>query len=123
MNSNNSLVNVHTRSSARQAIIQTAHGMVNGTVPLIEGCRMLVQLRSAAEIHSNPTFDVLVGIESETDDYPVGSHRSEYAPAFLARKDAEVSGYLESNGPAILSACRDIIREIEASTDHPNFQS
>ena len=102
------------RDSARQIALETARRMADETVPVIEGCRTLVRLRSDAEIPRSEAFRVIVGVESETDDYPLGSQRAGYAPEFLERLDNEVSAYLNEVWPAVVEACREIIREIEA---------
>jgi len=88
--------------------------MLDGTISSIEGCRSLVRLRFDGEIPPSEALNTFVGIESETDDYPVGSVRSEFAPELLARLDAEVSTYLNEVHSVLMDACRKIIREIEA---------
>ena len=101
------------RDAARRTTLEVARGMLDGSISLIEGCRSLVRLRFDVEIPASETLNVFVGVESETDEYPVGIQRSEYAPELLARLDAEVAIYLNGVRPAIAEACREIIREIE----------
>jgi hypothetical protein len=101
------------RDSARRTIVDVARGMLNENIPLIEGCRSLVRLRSDAEIPPSEAFDVIVSVASDTDDYPVGSLRAEYAPELLSRLDAKVSRILAKDSPVIIEACREIIREME----------
>ena len=105
---------VTKRDAARRTALEVARGMLDGSIPLIEGCRSIVRLRFDAEIPPSETLNIFVGVESETDDYPVGSVRSEYAPEFLARLDAEVSKYLTEVRPVLVAACRELIREIES---------
>jgi len=105
---------VRKRDSARRTALEIACGMRDGRIQLIDGCRSLVQLRADADIPPSKALDVVVAVESETDDYPVGSGRSGYAPELLARLDAEVSKYLSDMRPVLMEACREIIREIEA---------
>jgi hypothetical protein len=102
------------RDAARRTALEVARGMLDGSISLISGCRSLVRLRFDAEIAPSETLNVFVGVESETDDYPVGSARSEYDPELLARLDAEVSKYLSQVRPVVIEACDEIIREIEA---------
>jgi len=94
-------------------MLATARGMIEGRVPLVEGCRTLVRLRCQAELGPNSALQAIAGIESETDDYPIGTVRVEYAAELLARLDAEISNYLEKVRPVALSACREIIKELE----------
>jgi hypothetical protein len=102
------------RDAARRTVLNVARGMLDGSILLVEGCRKLVGLRTDAQIPANDAFNVFRGVESETDDYPVGNVRSEYAPELLARLDAEVSTYMSQVRPAVIEACRQIIRVIVA---------
>lgn len=102
------------RDAARRTALEIARGMLDESISLIEGCRSLVRLRADAEIPPSETLNVFVGVESETDDYPVGNARSEYAPELLARLDGEASKYLSQVRPVVIEACGEIIREIEA---------
>ena len=102
------------RDSARQSALETARAMLDGAIPLIEGCRKLVRLRGDAEIPRSDAFNVLASVESDTDDCPLGDGRAEYAPELLARLDAKVSRILASDTPIILEACREVIQEIES---------
>jgi hypothetical protein len=102
-----------TAISARLKALEVARGMLDGTIGLVEGCRSLVQARVDGEIPATSAFRVIIGVESETDDYPVESQRSMYAPEFLRRLDTEVSRYLSEVRPTLIDACREIIGEIE----------
>ncbi len=101
------------RDSARQSALEVARGIVDGTTTVLEGCRSLVRLRADAEIPRSEAFCVIIGVESETDDYPVGNQRASYAPELLERLDAQVLPYLDEVRPAVVEACGEIIREIE----------
>jgi hypothetical protein len=101
------------RDAARRTALEVARRMLDGKISLIEGCRNVVQLSRDAEIPPSEALDTFIAVESETDDYPVGSVRSEYAPQLLERLDTQVSRYLTEERPGIIKACREIIREIE----------
>ncbi len=104
--------------SARKAALDVLRGMLDGSMPLIEGCRTLVSLRFNANIPPSEAFIVFIAVESETDDCPLGSVRNGYAPELLARSDAKIARILERDGPIIIDACRDVIREIESLQLH-----
>jgi hypothetical protein len=110
-NTNDSLAK---RDAARRTALEIARGMLHGNISLIEGCRSLVRLRFDAEITASEALKVFVGVESETDHYPVGNVRSVYAPELLARLDADVSEHLSQVRPVLIKACREIICKIEA---------
>jgi len=87
--------------------------MLNGSTDLLIGCRLIVQLRTEANVATTSAFDTLRGVESETDGYPLGERRAAFSQELLARLDLEVSGYLAEVRPALLDACKEIIREVE----------
>jgi 2-methylcitrate dehydratase PrpD len=63
---------------------------------------------------ASPAFKAITGVESETDDYPLGERRNSYSAELLAKLDSEVSSYLNEVRPAVLQSCREIIEEVEA---------
>ena len=102
------------RGLARKAIIEIAQGMLDGSVELLAGCRRLVRLRIEAAASVSPAFNAITGVESETDDYPLGEGRNAFSAELLAKLDSEVSTYLSEVRPAVLQSCREIIEEVEA---------
>lgn len=80
-------------SSDRRKIVQIAQGILEGTISIIAGAR---QLRVFAGGHAgiderDPDFRTFVGIDSETDDLPVGESRRHWAADALAKKDVEIA--------------------------------
>ena len=109
----NETTNVAKRDRARQEIACVALGILNGSVDLLAGCRSLVRLRIEADAPPSPAFDSIIGVESETDDFPLGDQRTAYSSELLARLDSEVSTYLDEVRPDVLQACHEIVHEIE----------
>jgi hypothetical protein len=101
-------------------MLEIARGMLDGSVDLIEGCRNLTAFHADASLPQSAAFDVLCGIESETDDYPIGEVRKSYSSELLERLDRDVAKYIDDARPAVLDACRQIIREIETATANPD---
>lgn len=75
---------------------------------MIEGCRMLVRHRVELERIAPDAFAVIVGVESETDDLPVGLQRSQWSSEALEVKDRQRDVYLRSVQEPLLAACRAI---------------
>lgn len=102
------------RDKARKELVELAHGMLSGSINSpIEACRRLVRLRVEAGAPTSSAFNAVIGVESETDDYPIGEHRSGYSEEMLKRLDSEVATYMNEVRPALLEASREIIREME----------
>jgi hypothetical protein len=54
-------------------------------------------------------FDVIRGVESETDDLPVAEERALWESKALAEKDAVRRDYVEKVRPVVLEACARIV--------------
>jgi hypothetical protein len=89
-------------SSDRQKIVEIARRILDGSMSIIAGSR---QLRAFCGGHGridefDPDFLTFVGIDSETDDLPVGESRHHWAAQALAKKDVEIA------------RCEDLYRDV-----------
>ena len=80
-------------NSDHQKIVEIARGISEGSISIIAGAR---QLRAFCGGHGridefDPDFLTFVGIDSETDDLPVGESRRHWAADALAKKDIEIA--------------------------------
>jgi hypothetical protein len=98
--------------SARLAIIATATKMLAGEMDLIEGCRTILRYRDQLTERLDALFVTLEGIESETDDFPVGTVRDAWDPSALNMKDMKKAEYLRGAKGPLLEACREIISKL-----------
>jgi hypothetical protein len=79
-------------ASNRQKVARTAQDILDGRIGVIEASRRLSSLRfGVGGDEWDPDFLTFVGIDSETDDLPVGQARQHWAPDALAKKDAEIA--------------------------------
>ena len=94
--------------SPREQIAAMAQAMLDGGVDLQDGCREICGLQhqlSKSEAH-NKDLLVLVGVDSELDDCPIGAARQHWEPAALAAKDRQRDEYLRRVNDRLLNACR-----------------
>jgi hypothetical protein len=96
--------------SARTELVAVADAMLKGELQLIEGCRRICSLRQKVEDPENPAFLSIRGVESETDHFPLGDMRRQYASDYLAKADEEMNRYMTDAREDILAACREVIR-------------
>jgi hypothetical protein len=76
----------------RQKVACIAQGILDGRIGVIEASRELSRLRfEVGGDQWDPDFITFVGIDSETDDLPVGEVRQHWAADALAAKDAEIA--------------------------------
>jgi hypothetical protein len=76
----------------RQKVSRIAQDILDGRIGVIEASRALVALRFEVAVDErDPDFITFVGIDSETDDLPVGQTRQHWAPDALAKEDQEIA--------------------------------
>jgi hypothetical protein len=80
-------------ASSRQKVAQIAQGILDGRVGIIAGARQISGLCGGhlGLDERDPDLATFVGIDSETDDLPIGNTRRHWAPDALARKDVEIA--------------------------------
>jgi hypothetical protein len=97
------------RDAAKLAIIACARKMLAGEMDLIDGCHTILSYRGQLGGRMGALFEVLEGVDSETDDFPVGATRSGWDADALRRKDQERAEYLRRAKAPVLKACKTII--------------
>lgn len=81
----------------------------------VEGARRINELRYRSRDPENSVFLPIRGFESETDDYPIGSVREQFAAEYLTGLDQQVNDYIDRSRAELDEACRNIIREFSGS--------
>lgn len=95
---------------AKDRAVAMARKVLDGEVGVIEGARALVGLMHLdSEIASGEDFNSLCGIDSETDDLPIGRVREEWHQDSLVEKDREIARCEDFYGDRVRSACERII--------------
>jgi len=99
---------MNTKSQIRARDI--ALHAIEGRISLLEAVRILTPI-----LHANPQlvakedYNTIIGIDSETDDLPIGRVRSEWDAGALAKKDIEIAECEMRWRDQILSVCRRIL--------------
>lgn len=91
-------------------IVTVAQGMLSGSVPVVDGCRSLLQLRRRLAKVDEGLFETITAVESETDAVPLGAERNFWTQEALARKDAEVETYVCRVRDSVMEACRNLVQ-------------
>jgi hypothetical protein len=86
-----------SHEAKNRELVETASSMLRGEIHLIEGVRRLCDLRTATLDPNNAAFMPIRAIDSETDQFLIGSND-------------EAEKYLEDTRDDILNACRKLIR-------------
>jgi hypothetical protein len=97
-------------NSAKLKVQELARKIAVQDMDPILGCRAIVgMLRYLDErVVKHDSILTIRGIESETDDLPVGPERNNWEKCALAEKDREMTEYLAKVAPALKEACLEI---------------
>jgi hypothetical protein len=76
-------------------LARTADQILAGKIDLLEGCRQLVRLHRLSGAPDSEAILTILGIESETDSFPIGQERELWATPALAASDRERDEYLK----------------------------
>ncbi|GAA4871100.1 hypothetical protein GCM10023332_24440 [Luteimonas vadosa] len=102
-------------SSCRERAADIARGILDGTVPLLEGCHALASLHAALEVPERDSdFETFVVISSECDSLPIGAARFKWAPDALAKLEPEIQSAIAWATPLALPACRSVLQRFGA---------
>ena len=97
----------------RAKAIKTVEEMINGKVGIIAGARIMSGLRFDTELpEDDEDFLVLVAIDSETDDLPVGPERVQWSAEALREKDLEIQRCEELYRQDAIDACERLILKL-----------
>lgn len=72
---------------------------------MTEGCRRVSRLVFDLNQRSNKLFLPFVGVDSETDRFPLGDVRTRWSPAALARADEERANVEKHHKSFVANAC------------------
>jgi hypothetical protein len=93
----------------RQRASDLAQAVLDGRTTVLEAVRELVSLAHTDAIADVEDRRLIIGIESETDNLPVGEVRKLWAPSALRMKDVEIARCEELYRPQFLEACKRIV--------------
>jgi hypothetical protein len=94
--------------SERQKARDIAQSVLDGRLNVLDAARALVSLAHTDAITDVEDRRLIIGVESEIDDLPIGEVRKLWAPYALKEKDVEIARAEALYGNHILEACRRI---------------
>ena len=88
-----------------------AQAVLDGRTTVLEAVRQLVSLAHTDAVAELEDRRFIIGIESETDQLPVGDVRKLWAPDALKEKDVEIACAEEAYRADFFETCRRIVKE------------
>jgi hypothetical protein len=93
----------------RQKAKEVAESVLNSRTTVLEAARELVSIAHTDAIANEEDRILIIAIESETDDLPIGEVRKLWAPYALEAKDAEIARCEELWKAEFIEACKRIV--------------
>lgn len=93
----------------RGQMVRIARGIVNGAIGIVSGSRELARMRFGSTTEHDRDVLVFVGIDSETDHFPLGDVRRHWNAEALKAKDAELRDYEARVKERAFQACERFI--------------
>jgi hypothetical protein len=93
-----------------KSLIEVLSDLLASRLGATEACRKVVALRHVLGEESNELFLPFVGVESETDTFPLGEVRSRWSLSALDREDAERTQYEQLCRPSLVEASEKLLQ-------------
>ncbi len=100
-------------AKSKKALLIVVRAILAGSIGIIEGSRYLSSLRLRFDSVWTKKLINFAGIDSETDELPLGSVRQFWAPSALADKDQQILKYEGSIRESTLETCRSLERDLK----------
>jgi hypothetical protein len=98
-------------ASVRSRIATVATQMIDGSIPFLEGARLVNSLLADAEVDDgDPDRVIFRGVESETDSLPIGAVRDLWSEDALARLEPEILAATEWAKEVARDSCASLAR-------------
>jgi hypothetical protein len=96
-------------------LVACANDLIEGRLGVIEASRQFCYLRSWFRAESDPDFVTFVGIDSETDQLPLGEVRKHWASEALEEKDIAIQQSETLYRSQAIEAARNLVKKYEVS--------
>ena len=107
------IYNDEHRKWASREIVSIAKGVLSGELGSVAGARQLAAWRFHVGADNDPDFTFFVGVESQTDEIPIGDVRVRWNREALKAKDADLQSFEASVWDKALQACQRLIQRYE----------
>ena len=107
------IYNEEHRQFLSRKVVATAQSILSGELGVIAGARQLSGLGYQVGADRDPDFTLFTGVDSESDDLPIGEVRKHWNPEALRAKDAELADYEARVRERVFEACRSLIQKYD----------
>ena len=101
---------------ARKRVVEIAGGILAGRLRPLLGARYLSRyVHDLEDEISHDAWCTIVGVDSESDDLPIGPERQYWAPEALREKDKVAFGYEEKVAGDVIRVAEELLRRFQST--------
>ena len=104
------ILNEEHRSTLIKECLTTCKSVIDGGTGIVEGSRILYSLGRDLGLQHDPTFISFLGVDSQSDHFPIGPVRDQWAADALAREDRSREEFENDFRESIIADCQKVIR-------------
>ena len=101
-----------------QELLAVLHALQSGHVGITDGCRKVAALGGALGERHSELFLPFVGVDSETDRFPLGNVRELWSATGLAKADEERAAVEAHYTPFIMRATDALLKYVAERLPH-----
>jgi len=103
-----------TQADVLSSLAETLEQLLASRVGIVEACRQISAASHTLRQRDNPLFSVFVGVDSDTDRFPLGPVRQHWGADALARYDREREVEEERLRPFVPQAATELLAWVRA---------
>jgi hypothetical protein len=97
------------RQTLHDAVLDTARGLVAGSLGVVEATRQFMELAAELDALDDEDFIYFIELDSRSDGFPLGIAREQWNSTALEREDLDRRKYEDSVRADAVSHCRNLM--------------
>ena len=102
------------RQTLHDAVVETAHALVAGSVGVVEATRRFMELAAELDALDDEDFIYFIELDSRSDGFPLGIAREQWSATALEREDLARRRYEDAVHGDVVAHCRSLIARYTA---------
>jgi hypothetical protein len=97
------------RQTLNDSVVETAHALIARSIGVIEATHRFMELAAELDALDDEDFSYFLGLDSQSDGFPIGAARELWSAKALQREDVARLKYEESVFGDAVAHCRRLI--------------
>jgi Protein of unknown function (DUF2489) len=103
------------RQSLNDSVVETANALIARAIGVVEASHRFMELAAELDVLDDEDFSYFIGLDSQSDGFPVGPARAQWSAKALEREDDARKKYEESAYADAAAHCRSLIAKYGAA--------